>query len=144
MTHTQETVHEIVRRQRDFFRTGETLDVGWRIAQLKKLKQAVIDNRSALEKALYDDLGKSPMEAYLCDLGPSIVEINEIIRGLKGKVTVILTTHYMEEAEELSDRVASMKVGKLLVCDTPDGIKRLAGTENFEQAFIRIVKGVAE
>ena len=68
----------------------------------------------------------------------------DIIRGLKGKVTVILTTHYMEEAEELSDRVAIMKEGKLLVCDTPDGIKRLAGTENFEQAFIRIVKGVAE
>ena len=83
MAYTQETVHGIVEKQRAFFRTGETLDVSWRIAQLKKLRQAVLDNREALEKALYEDLGKSPVEAYLCDLGPSIVEINEIIRGLR-------------------------------------------------------------
>ena len=66
----------------------------------------------------------------------------DIIRSLKGKVTVILTTHYMEEAEALSDRVAIMKDGKLLLCDTVDAIKRTAGTDNFEQAFVRIVKGV--
>ena len=65
------------------------------------------------------------------------------IRRLKGKVTVVLTTHYMEEAEALSDRVAVMKEGKLLVCDTPAAIKEAAGTDTFEQAFIRIVKGVA-
>ena len=66
----------------------------------------------------------------------------DIIRSLKGRVTVILTTHYMEEAEALSDRIAVMKSGKLLICDTPEGIKRAAGVDNFEQAFIRIVKGV--
>ena len=66
----------------------------------------------------------------------------DIIRSLKGKVTVILTTHYMEEAEALSDRVAIMKDGKLLLCDTVDAIKRVAKTDNFEQAFVRIVKGV--
>jgi ABC-2 type transport system ATP-binding protein len=66
----------------------------------------------------------------------------EIIRALKGKVTVILTTHYMEEAEALSDRVAIMRDGRLLVCDTPQGIKAAAGTDDFEQAFIRTVKGV--
>ena len=47
----------------------------------------------------------------------------DIIRSLKGKVTIILTTHYMEEAEALSDRIAIMKDGKLLICDTPDKIK---------------------
>ena len=66
----------------------------------------------------------------------------DIIRALKGTVTVILTTHYMEEAEALSDRIAIMKDGKLLVCDTPNAIKAATGTDNFEQAFIRIVKGV--
>ena len=71
-------------------------------------------------------------------------ELWELIGALKGRVTIILTTHYMEEAEALSDRVAIMKEGKLLVCDTPDGIKQTAGTDNFEQAFIRIVKGVAQ
>ena len=66
----------------------------------------------------------------------------EIIRALKGRVTVILTTHYMEEAEALSDRVAIMRDGRLLVCDTPRGIKDAAGTDSFEQAFVTIVKEV--
>ena len=66
----------------------------------------------------------------------------DLIRSLK--VTIILTTHYMEEAESLSDRIAIMKDGKLLICDTADKIKERAGTDNFEQAFIRIVKGVAK
>ncbi|MBQ7378915.1 MAG: ABC transporter ATP-binding protein [Clostridia bacterium] len=67
----------------------------------------------------------------------------DIIRALKGSVTVILTTHYMEEAEALSDRIAIMKDGKLLVCDTADAIKQAAGTDSFEQAFIKVVKGVS-
>ena len=68
----------------------------------------------------------------------------DLIRSLKGKVTIVLTTHYMEEAEALSDRIAIMKDGKLLICDTADKIKETAGTDNFEQAFIRIVKGAAK
>ncbi len=83
MPYTQDRVHEIVQAQRRFFRTGATLDVNWRITQLKKLKQAVLDHQQMLEKALYEDLGRSPVEAYLCDLGPIIVEVNEILRGLK-------------------------------------------------------------
>jgi ABC-2 type transport system ATP-binding protein len=66
----------------------------------------------------------------------------EIIRALKGRVTVILTTHYMEEAEALSDRVAIMRDGRLLVCDTPRSIKDMAGTDSFEQAFVTVVKEV--
>ena len=68
----------------------------------------------------------------------------DIIRTLKGQVTVILTTHYMEEAEALSDRIAIMKDGKLLICNTAENIKREAQTDSFEQAFIRVVKGVAQ
>ena len=64
----------------------------------------------------------------------------DLIRSLKGKVTIVLTTHYMEEAEALSDRIAIMKNGKLLVCDTSEQIKKMAGTDNFEEAFVRIVK----
>ena len=71
-------------------------------------------------------------------------ELWDMIRSLKGKVTIILTTHYMEEAEALSDRIAIMRDGKLLVCDTAKGIKETAGTESFEEAFVRIVKGVAK
>ena len=65
----------------------------------------------------------------------------DIIKALKGKVTIVLTTHYMEEAEALSDRIGIMKDGRLLICDTADKIKEVAKTEDFEQAFVTIVKG---
>ncbi len=65
----------------------------------------------------------------------------ELIRELKGRVTIILTTHYMEEAEALSDRIGIMKDGRLLICDTAESIKKAAETDSFEQAFIKIVKG---
>ena len=68
-------------------------------------------------------------------------ELWELIRSLKRKVTIILTTHYMEEAEALSDRVGILKDGKLLLCETVAGIKAAAGTDCFEEAFVRIVKG---
>ena len=47
----------------------------------------------------------------------------------------------MEEAEALSDRIAIMKDGKLLLCDTPDSIKVQTGMDSIEKAFIQIVKG---
>ena len=65
----------------------------------------------------------------------------DIIRNLKGKITIVLTTHYMEEAEALSDRIAIMKDGRLLICDTAKKIKEIANTDNFEQAFVRVVRG---
>ena len=71
-------------------------------------------------------------------------ELWDIIRSLKGTVTIILTTHYMEEAEALSDRIGIMKDGKLLLCETAAKIKEIAHTDNFEQAFISIVKGAAQ
>ncbi|MBR5490913.1 MAG: ATP-binding cassette domain-containing protein [Oscillospiraceae bacterium] len=68
-------------------------------------------------------------------------ELWDTIRALKEKATIILTTHYMEEAEALSDRIAIMKDGRELICDTAKNIKLAAETDNFEQAFVRIVKG---
>ena len=68
-------------------------------------------------------------------------ELWDLIRSLKGKVTIVLTTHYMEEAEALSDRIAIMKNGRLLICDSAEKIKETAGTADFEQAFVRLVKG---
>lgn len=64
-----------------------------------------------------------------------------IIRSLKGKITMVLTTHYMEEAEALSNRIGIMRDGKLLICGTAGELKAKAGTDRFEDAFIRIVKG---
>ena len=64
----------------------------------------------------------------------------ELIRSLKGKITVLLTTHYMAEAQALSDRIGIMKGGRLIFTGTAEEIKAKAGTESFEEAFVRIVK----
>ena len=64
----------------------------------------------------------------------------EVIRSLKGKITIILTTHYMEEAEALSDRIGIMKSGRLLAIGTVEELKENAGTNDFETAFVSIVK----
>lgn len=65
------------------------------------------------------------------------------IRSLKGKITIVLTTHYMQEAKALSDRIGIMKDGRLLALGTVAELKERAGAENFEDAFIAIVKGGA-
>lgn len=68
-------------------------------------------------------------------------ELWETIKALKGKVSIILTTHYMEEAEALSDRIGIMKGGQLLAVGTAEELKKMAGTDSFELAFVSIVKG---
>ena len=67
-------------------------------------------------------------------------ELWELIRSLKGKVTILLTTHYMEEAAALSDRIGIMKNGGLLAVGTVEELNQRAGTSDFETAFISIVK----
>lgn len=67
-------------------------------------------------------------------------ELWDVIRALKGNVTIILTTHYMEEAEALSDRIGIMKNGKLLVTGTSRELMEKTSADRFEHAFISIVK----
>ena len=129
----QEKVIELTERfrlQEVFLKKAKTLSGGWQ-------------RRVSIAMALIGE----PSVLFLDEptLGLDVIarsDLWDMIRALKGKVTIVLTTHYMEEAEELSDRIAIMKDGKLLVCDTADKIKEMAGTDSFEQAFVRIVKGV--
>ena len=67
-------------------------------------------------------------------------ELWETIRSMKGKITIVLTTHYMEEAEALSDRIGIMKNGKLLAQGTVAELNAKANTNDFESAFVSIVK----
>ena len=67
-------------------------------------------------------------------------ELWDIIRTLKGNTTIILTTHYMEEAEALSDNIGIMKDGKLLALGTAEELIRQTGAKDFETAFVAIVK----
>ena len=78
-----DTIHEIVEKQRAYFRTGQTLDVDFRLKQLQKLKEAVIRHCNELEHAMGADLGRAPLEAYFCDIGSLLMELNETARGLR-------------------------------------------------------------
>ena len=83
MSYTKEMIHQIVLNQREFFYTNQTLDVKFRITQLKKLRKAIQDNEAKLANALKEDLGRCYEEAYFCDIGDVIMEINEYIKGVK-------------------------------------------------------------
>ena len=70
-------------------------------------------------------------------------ELWHIIEGLKGRVTVILTTHYLEEAEALSDRLAVMAKGRLIAVGTASELMAKAGCDKFEDAFVALCGGGA-
>ena len=67
-------------------------------------------------------------------------ELWKVIRSLKGKVTVILTTHYMEEAEELSDHIAVLAKGRLMAVGTLAELQAKTGKEKLEDIFVSIVE----
>ena len=76
-------------------------------------------------------------------LGLDVIARHELwnaVRALKGRVTIILTTHYMEEAEALSDRIGIMKNGRLIAVGTAEELIAQAHANNFESAFVSIVK----
>ena len=83
MEWTAQSIHEIVEAQRRFFRSGETLNVAWRLARLQDLKAAVLRRQKEIEEALAADLGRSATEAYFCDIGSLLLEINETMHGLR-------------------------------------------------------------
>ena len=68
-------------------------------------------------------------------------ELWKIIERLKKKVTIILTTHYMEEAEHLSDAIAVMVGGEIKALGTLEDLKELTGKDNLEDAFVEIAEG---
>lgn len=67
-------------------------------------------------------------------------ELWDVIQTLKGRITIILTTHYMEEAEALSDRIGVMKDGVLLTVGTVDELKKMTNNDDFENAFVTIIR----
>ena len=67
-------------------------------------------------------------------------ELWDVINSLKGKITIILTTHYMEEAESLSNRIGIMRKGKLIAIGTAKELMKKTNTQKFEDAFVEIVQ----
>lgn len=87
----------------------------------------------------------SPQVLFLDEptLGLDVIaraELWDTIRAIKGELTVILTTHYLEEAQEMCDRLAVMKNGRLLTVGTADEIMAQTGAADFEKAFVSLVK----
>jgi len=69
-------------------------------------------------------------------------ELWKIVNKFKGKITIILTSHYLEEIEELCDRVAILSKGNLLIEGTINEIKEKTNESSFEEAFVKIVGGI--
>lgn len=83
MEYTKEYVNSLVKNQKDYFNSGATLPISFRIKQLKRLKKMLLDNENLLIEALHLDLGRSETEAYLFDIASSLLEINENIKNIK-------------------------------------------------------------
>ena len=82
MSFSKEEIHNIVLKQREYFLTNETLSIKFRKEQLKTLRRAILENQDQLIKALHEDLGRCEVEAYFCDIGDVVMEINEYLKGL--------------------------------------------------------------
>lgn len=123
---------EIFKLQEVLKQKAKTLSGGWQ----RKLSIAI-------------SLINNPKILFLDEptLGLDVIarrELWSVIEKLKGKITIILTTHYMEEVESLSDKVGIMNKGNLIEVGTPKELIEKAGTKNFEEAFVKIATGGEE
>ena len=83
MSWSKEQIEALVEKQKAYFRTGVTLDVDFRILQLKRLKTAMQIYEEEIKEALAEDLGRDDAEGYFCDIGTVILETNEMIKGVR-------------------------------------------------------------
>ena len=120
----------------------------FKLEELQKQKAKTLSGGWQRRLSIAMSLINDPKVLFLDEptLGLDVIarkELWDIIGGLKGKMTTILTTHYMEEAEALSDRIGIMADGRLIAVGTAEELKDMAGTENFEDAFVAIATGKA-
>ena len=80
---TQEAIREIIRRQREFFYTGATLNIDFRIEALKKLQASIQAHQEQIDAALKADLGKSSFESYMCESGLVLNEITYLLKHIR-------------------------------------------------------------
>jgi ABC-2 type transport system ATP-binding protein len=124
----------------------EELSVQFDLEGVLKLKAGKLSGGWQRRVSIAMALISEPQILFLDEptLGLDVIarhELWNVIRALKGKATVIMTTHYMEEAEALSDRIGIMRSGRLLAVGTPQELMDVAGTNDFETAFVSIIKG---
>ena len=134
-------------KQKSRQRTAEMIEE-FNLGGIKKKKASKLSGGWQRRLSIAMALISEPQILFLDEptLGLDVIARSELwdtIRELKSKMTIILTTHYMEEAEELSDRIGVMKDGHLLAVGTAQELKDKTGEEKFENAFIKLVKGGA-
>ena len=116
---------------------------GFSLQEVEKSRAATLSGGWQRRLSIAMALITEPQVLFLDEstLGLDVLARRELwnfIEGLKGKMTIILTTHYLEEAESLSDRIGIMAHGVLCAEGTAAELKEKAGTDDFEEAFIRI------
>ena len=80
---TQEAIQEIIRKQRNYFYTGATLNIDFRITALKKLQTSIQSHQEQINAALKSDLGKSSFESYMCESGLVLSEITYMLKHIR-------------------------------------------------------------
>ena len=131
-------------RQKTQQKTAEMIEE-FNLGRIRKKKACKLSGGWQRRLSIAMALISEPQILFLDEptLGLDVIARSELwdtIRELKSKMTIILTTHYMEEAEELSDRIGVMKDGHLLAVGTAQELKDQTGEEKFENAFIKLVK----
>ena len=134
-------------KQKSLQRTAEMIEE-FNLGGIRKKKAGKLSGGWQRRLSIAMALISEPKILFLDEptLGLDVIARSELwdtIRELKSRMTIILTTHYMEEAEELSDRIGVMKDGHLLAVGTSQELKDKTGEEKFENAFIKLVKGGA-
>lgn len=79
---TQQEIHEIIEKQRTYFYSGATLEVSFRLQMLEALKNSILRHEQEIHQALYEDLGKSSSESYMCEVGMTLSEISYMQKHL--------------------------------------------------------------
>lgn len=117
----------------------------FKLEEVLKQKVKTLSGGYQRKLSLALSLINSPKILFLDEptLGLDVISRHELwnlIENLKGKCTIILTTHYMEEAEKLSDRIGIMNKASLIEIGTTSELIRKTNTKNFEDAFIKIIE----
>ena len=80
---TEQEIKDILQQQNHFFSSGKTIQAEFRLKQLESLKEAMIRHEADLAAALKEDLGKSRMESYMCEIGLTLSELTWMQKHLR-------------------------------------------------------------
>ena len=131
-------------REKSRAKTAELLDA-FGLGEVEKKRAKTLSGGWQRRLSIAMALISEPKILFLDEptLGLDVLARSELwdaIRALKGRVTIVLTTHYMEEAQSLSDRVGVMKSGRLIALGTAAELMTITGEQSFEAAFVKLVK----